>query len=183
MLEGYDNGWVYTTDLHEANYYNVSPGEYKFKVQSANCDGLWDTEGKTIEVILNEAYWRTAWFNMLIITLIAVVVYLITKFRIHQRLKMEMARRDERKKIRNKIARDFHDELGHTATQISLMAAILKKEHTANPDKIDCCLDKIADSAKQLFDEMREFNWELDPGKDTLYHIVVSLKNFSDTPF
>jgi len=183
MLEGYSSGWIYTTDLREANYYNVSPGEYNFVVQSANCDGLWDANGKRIKIVLNEAFWRTAWFNILAVILIAALVYSVTKFRINSKLKLEMARFDERKKIRNKIARDFHDELGHTATQISAMAAVLKKECSTDPAKINMRLDKIAENAKLLFDEMKEFNWELDPEKDSLYYIIVSLKNFSDTLF
>ena len=45
MLEGFDHGWTEAGARRTAYYTNIPPGRYTFRVQAANNDGLWNTEG------------------------------------------------------------------------------------------------------------------------------------------
>ena len=64
QLEGYDNGWVETTDRRMAFYTNLKPGRYTFHVVAANADGVWNQTGDTLEMELRPHYYQTAWFDV-----------------------------------------------------------------------------------------------------------------------
>ena len=45
-LEDYDKDWIYTDATKRfANYTNLDPGNYTFKVKASNNDGVWNEEG------------------------------------------------------------------------------------------------------------------------------------------
>ncbi len=64
-LEGYDQDWVETTDRRVANYTNLKPGRYTFRVIAANADGIWNDQGDWIEIELLPHFYQTAWFSLL----------------------------------------------------------------------------------------------------------------------
>ncbi|MBE9521889.1 MAG: PAS domain S-box protein, partial [Proteobacteria bacterium] len=64
MLEGFEEGWneVYS-DRRYATYANLDPGEYTFKVQGSNSDGVWNEEGTSINITITPPWWGTWWFR------------------------------------------------------------------------------------------------------------------------
>ena len=58
MLEGFDNRWV-STDRNFASYTNLSPGEYTFRIKGSNGDGIWNNEGKSIQIFISPPWWKT----------------------------------------------------------------------------------------------------------------------------
>jgi diguanylate cyclase (GGDEF)-like protein len=60
-LHGFDDGWVEGDDFRRAIYTNLPPGRFSFQVQSANNDGLWNTEGAAVDVVVIPAPWNTWW--------------------------------------------------------------------------------------------------------------------------
>ena len=182
-LEGYNTKWNYSCSKQQVNYFRLPPGKYIFKIHSANCDGIWDEKGKSLAIIISPAYWKTWWFYSVLVMILSIIVYFFIKFRVRSLVKIEKIKFEEREKIRKKIADDFHDELGHTATQISLTASLLKNELYKQSTMAEDLIGKISSYSKILYDEMRTLNWELDPEKDSLYDLIVTLKNFSDSLF
>ena len=62
MLYGFDASWRYTdAGRRFATYTNVPPGQYVFRVQGSNSDGLWNYKGKSIGIIIHPPFWRTRW--------------------------------------------------------------------------------------------------------------------------
>ena len=45
QLVGVDKNWVQNGNRHFANYTNLSPGTYTFRVKAANSDGIWREKG------------------------------------------------------------------------------------------------------------------------------------------
>ncbi|MDM8515678.1 two-component regulator propeller domain-containing protein [Desulfobacterales bacterium HSG16] len=63
MMEGFDNNWTYTNSaMRNARYTNLDPGRYIFKVKAANNDGVWNEQGKSVELIISPPWWDSAWF-------------------------------------------------------------------------------------------------------------------------
>jgi len=85
MLENFDEDWVDVGNNRRANYTNLDPGEYVFKVKVANSDGIWSDNVAQIKVIVEPPFWQTFWFILLfyIITPI-LMVYGIVMYRIKQ---------------------------------------------------------------------------------------------------
>jgi hypothetical protein len=62
MLEGFDRGWTEAGTRRTAYYTNIPPGTYTFRVQAANNDGLWNTEGAALSFELRPHFYQTSGF-------------------------------------------------------------------------------------------------------------------------
>jgi len=65
MLEGYDKDWVDAGNRRIAFYVNLHPGQYRFRVQACNQDGVWNTAGAESSVKLPPRIYQTGWFRAL----------------------------------------------------------------------------------------------------------------------
>jgi len=72
-LKGRDSRWEYLQagKARAAVYNNLEPGEYTFTVTACNEDGVWNTEGETIGIILESRFYQTPLFK------ISVLVFLM----------------------------------------------------------------------------------------------------------
>ncbi len=60
-LEGVDRDWVYSYARRYANYTNLDPGEYVFRVKGSNSAGIWNEEGTSVRIVITPPWWRTIW--------------------------------------------------------------------------------------------------------------------------
>jgi ligand-binding sensor domain-containing protein/signal transduction histidine kinase len=79
-MENFDQKWIYSGNKREANYTNLDPGEYVFRVKGSNNDGVWNEEGTSIRITITPPFWQTAWFR--VIGVIIVFSVLITGYKI-----------------------------------------------------------------------------------------------------
>jgi ligand-binding sensor domain-containing protein len=82
MLEGFDHGWTEAGARRSAYYTNIPPGRYTFRVQAANNDGLWNTEGAALAFELRPHFYQTIWFYALLLVAVAGVVVLLLRLRL-----------------------------------------------------------------------------------------------------
>ena len=189
QLEGFDPEWVYAGNNNMATYTNLNPGKYTFLVEAANNDGLWNEDAAILEILVKPPPWRT-WYAYLTYGLIGILlVYFYNRYRVNvhrkeieTKLKIERARLDEREDIRRKNAADFHDELGHSITRISLFAELAKREQKS-PEALSQYLNKVNENVKALSGGIRDFIWALDPDKDSVYEMLLRLQEFGDKLF
>lgn len=81
-LVGFDKQWNYVGSQTSANYTNLDPGQYIFKVKGANNDGVWaESEGLKITVL--PPWWETWWFRAIFLTLIVISSYTFYRVRIN----------------------------------------------------------------------------------------------------
>ncbi len=64
-LEGYDEHWVDAGDRRSAFYTNLRPGNYIYRVQASNADGVWSPEGDSVGIALRPEFYQTGWFTAL----------------------------------------------------------------------------------------------------------------------
>jgi class 3 adenylate cyclase/ligand-binding sensor domain-containing protein len=94
MLEGLDVRWVNAGTKREASYTNLSEGEYIFRVRAANNDGVWNSKGTAMRVVISPPWWRSWWFRVVSVLLGVGLVYML--YRIRTRALKEIAYRLER---------------------------------------------------------------------------------------
>lgn len=70
-LNGADKEWVMAGNRTYANYTNLQPGKYLFRLQSANSSGIWSNEITSLQIIITPAWWQTWWLRLAVIILIA----------------------------------------------------------------------------------------------------------------
>ncbi len=85
MLENFNEDWVDIGNSRRANYTNLDPGEYVFKVKVSNSDGIWSDDVAQIRVIVEPPFWRTLWFIIIFYIFIPLLmIYGIIRYRINQ---------------------------------------------------------------------------------------------------
>jgi signal transduction histidine kinase/streptogramin lyase len=79
ILENYDKQWRKSAFDETANYYNVPPGNYTFKVKSVNTNGL--TTEKSIDIIISPPWWTSWWAYVLFAFAITGSIWLLIWYR------------------------------------------------------------------------------------------------------
>ncbi|MBT4286126.1 MAG: PAS domain S-box protein [Deltaproteobacteria bacterium] len=106
-LEGVDHDWFYSKELRQGRYTGLDPGEYDFKIQGSNNDGIWNEEGTSIIIKVTPPFWRTWYFYLacIVITLgiILFVGYYYLKLKINQSLIEQSVQRENHTKELNEV--------------------------------------------------------------------------------
>jgi signal transduction histidine kinase len=117
-------------------------------------------------------------------SLIGFLIHLmILKTKVKRVAEIARIREEESERVRKKTAVDFHDELGHRLTRISLLTEIVKRKIGFSFSEIRPLLEQISENSAKLYDGTKDFIWAIDPKKDSLYELVVRLKDFGDEIF
>ena len=187
MMEGVDREWVDTRTRRSATYANLAPGSYTFRVRAMDSNGLRSEPGVVLALTVTPPYWQRWWF----LTGTGIVFVLAGAFgyrarvrsQVRRRLELEWVRQEEHERVRNRTARDFHDEMGHRLTRISMLSELARRKIGESPAEVRTLLDTINENAHQLFNGTRDFIWSLDTRNDTLFDMAVRLKDFGDELF
>lgn len=168
-LSSIDREWV-TSEHHFCQYPNLSDGTYTFEVRASNEYGLW-SEICSYRIIIEPPYWKTWWFIMLVTLAGGGLISLIVYSRIQAMLAVE--------RLRNKIAADFHDAIGAGLTQVHYLTqtALMHSEKTEQVRHNLTIIDAIS---KSLYEEMRDIIWLVNPRRDSLYELILRLKESSE---
>ena len=95
---------------------NSDQVNYNLSIQSSNNDGIWGSEIKSMDILIKRPIY-SRWYAWLIYGLILLsLIYAFYKMKINHITNLSKAREEERTKIRERSARDFHDEVGSLVT-------------------------------------------------------------------
>jgi ligand-binding sensor domain-containing protein len=83
-LEPFDKDWIFT-NKREINYTNVPAGAYKFRYKVITGNPRWKVPEKTLEVSINEIFYRTWWFRGFILVIIGSGIVAFYRYRFQQR--------------------------------------------------------------------------------------------------
>jgi len=93
----------------------------------------------------------------------------------------EVIQLSKEQKVREEIARDFHDQIGNKLASLRHLAELIKmKKNSAEQDQI---ISKIDLNAKDVYDNFRDFIWTLDAKSDQLTELFMYLRDFADDYF
>ncbi|WP_418358332.1 EAL domain-containing protein [Shewanella basaltis] len=80
MLAGFDEDWI-TTQQPNAMYTNLAAGDYVFKVQSTNSDGIWSTQQAEFAFTINQAWWYYTLIASALTILFIIVLFILSRFK------------------------------------------------------------------------------------------------------
>ena len=80
---------------------------------------------------------------------------------------------------RSRIAKDIHDDLGASLTQISLLSEIGKSE-LDHVDQAREYFDKIAEKSRSVVQALDEIVWAVNPRNDNLVRFAQYLCQFAE---
>jgi len=86
-------------------------------------------------------------------------------------------------KVREKVAQDFHDEMGNNLASISVLSQLIQNKLGSAGQEVEALLNKIDIASKNLFSGTRDFIWAIDPKNDNLREVYYNLKDFGEELF
>ncbi len=180
-LDGVDGAWIDAERQRVADYNYLPPGKYKFHVIACNNDGVWNMTGANLALQVLPQFWQTWWFHLFT----GIFVMLITGCLVHLIIRRQIKLKTERlerqhalERERARIARDIHDDLGASLTNIALLSQAGRKEPT-QPEKTAAYMDQIYQTARELTRTMDEIVWAVNYKYDTLDSLATYFMKFS----
>lgn len=176
-LDGVEKNWTNEKNTQEVRYANLSPGKYTFRVKAANSDNVLSDEATLLIKILPPFY-STWWFRIGMTVILLSFIIFITKKAFQFKLKNRIRALEKEKALeeeRHRISKEMHDDLGAGLTQISLISEAAKRRKKAGKFPSEE-LGDIANTSRQLIENVSEIIWAMNPDFDTLSGMFAYLR-------
>lgn len=176
-LEGFDQEWIITSKQRIANYTNLSPGNYTFRVKSTNSDGIWMDNEHILNIEITPSFWQTGWAYLLYVILIIAVLYAILRtlfvfYRLRDKVKLE----HEETEMKTRFFTDISHEIRTPLTMIvSPVENIIENEGT--PGDIKSQLQLVLKNSNRM---LRMVNQILDFRKIQKMKLNIQETQFGD---
>lgn len=166
-LEGWDENWSDSGPNRNVTYSRLPAGRYAFHVRARNAAGVWNREGAKLDFLVDPFFWQRWWFRLLLVALITSLGWLAYYLR--------MARLRQLERLRLRIARDLHDDVGANLASIALITEAMQK-HPPFGSPAD-----VQRIAMQTIDALRDIVWFIDPARDNLGDLVSRMRDTAPT--
>lgn len=167
-LDGLDEKWIEAGTRRTVNYSHLPPGEYVFRVMAANTDGIWNSEGRSIRIVVLAPFYKTLPFWSMLLAILAVLGFLLYRYRISQLQKLATAQEafsrqliESQEAERKRIARELHDGLGQNLLIIKNRAKLGRL--VGEKDQTDEQFFEIQESVTDALSEVRTIAYNLRP--------------------
>jgi len=167
-MEGFDKEWIYAGKAHEATYTNLDPGTYRFIVQASFENNTWGVRYTSLHVTIIPPWWKTWWFYLLAVSFTVAILYALYRFRIYQLTRLD--------RLRNRIARDLHDEVGSSISTISIYSKIVQQQIASKTFNNEPLVKKINDYAAEIMESMSDIVWNINTKNDAFEHIISRMR-------
>ncbi|MBV9961348.1 MAG: hypothetical protein JO072_03805 [Parafilimonas sp.] len=170
-LTGIDKDWHQSSNLNEAVYNYLPPGDYIFKVRAENSEGK---ESAITELHLHviPPFWQTWWFLGFLILLILVTFYFFDKERIK---KIQALQR-----VRTQIAQNLHNDVNTTLNHINLLSEMAKIKADKDVERSKEYIGQISDKSRTMIDSMDDMLWTLNPQNDSMEKTILRMKEYAE---
>ena len=167
-LEGFEKDWNYVGNNRTATYTNLAPGNYIFKVKSANADGTWSDAQLELKIKILPPWWKTVWayfiyFSILVFLIIYLNKIYQNRFKAGQAILLEKEKTIQLEKLNNKKLQFFTNISHEFRTPLTLIINPLedilrsKKISPEIHNKLKI-VHKSSDRLSRLINELMDFN-------------------------
>jgi ligand-binding sensor domain-containing protein/signal transduction histidine kinase len=158
ILEGFDKQWTQAGSRRNAYYTNLPPRHYRFRVQAANENGIWNERGAEFSFVIQPPFYRTPWFILVVTILLAGIIFAGYRMRV----RVIRSQFDAILAERTRIAREIHDTLAQgfvgVSVQLELTAHLLAQSHVLEASQQ---VDRTRDLVREGLADARRSIWDL----------------------
>lgn len=175
-LEGLQEDWIEIGEQRSVSFSHLPGGAYVFRVSVGDRQGNWSEKEAILPIVVAFPFHQRPIFYFLMASFILLLAWGIHSLRwyFQRRKLLAMAT------VRERAVADFHDELGHRLTKISLFIERVFHQNPRLEGESHQYLQKISSNASELYHSMRDFLWTMNPKKDALLELAILLKDFGD---
>lgn len=169
ILEGYENEWHEVRNRRIVYYYNLEPGEYKFRVKVSNYNYEWNDQEASVKIVIPPYIYQTMTFKILSPILLLSLIFLYVKWRVDKQEKLtkkleEMVKQrtddlkryaeelEKANKTKDKFFSIISHDLRNPVHSISSIAEFLcSNRNELSSDELDDMLTQIMNSSIKLY--------------------------------
>ncbi|WP_373520880.1 two-component regulator propeller domain-containing protein [Aquiflexum sp.] len=169
-LSGIDQDWKSSGQNNMAVYSLLPAGRYTLEFRSENEAGISSSIG-SFDFRISPPFYETWWFRLLVITIVLWTILLIYRLHINRVLAVV--------KVRNRVARDLHDDMGSTLSTINILSSMAKTKLHTDPAKTSDYISKISDNSQRMMEAMDDIVWSIKPQNDTMEKVIARMREFT----
>lgn len=132
-LDGFDEKWI-NGQQRTANYTNIPPGKYVFRVKSTNSNGTWIENERKLEIRVKPSFFETYWAYFIYMILLFLLLYTILRsIFIFYRMKDRVLLEQEQTEMKTRFFTDISHEIRTPLTMIvSPLENIISDKQTSD---------------------------------------------------
>ncbi len=171
-LEGADKDWIAADPMQlQANYNLLPPGKYRFLVRSQNEEGINSSHITQLHFYIHPSFWQSVWFYLLLALLAAGLLYYLHHLRVQRLLHVE--------KVRTRLARDLHDDMGSTLSTINILSNMAMQKAGTDEKTTREFISRISNNSSRMMEAMDDIVWSINPVNDSMRKITARMKEFA----
>jgi signal transduction histidine kinase/ligand-binding sensor domain-containing protein len=179
-LEGAEKNWVFDGAKKNFRYNNLASGHYKLWARAANSDGIWSRPELLYSFTILAPWWETWWFKTLAVIGLGGITIGTTRYISRQKLKKMLERSEKEReieKMRSRISRDLHDDIGSGLSRIALISenAVTEQDNPALKQQ----LEKLSHSSRELMESLGEIVWAMNPKHDDIESLMSYIRSYA----
>ena len=164
---GLQNEWSVLNNSNVLTFTNFPSGEYVLEVMASTNYGNWNKETILLPIKVEEIYYKTWWFFASWGILTFLLFYVFRRYELNNIKKME--------KLRLRISKDLHDELGSALTGIAIRTDLINEnidEETKNK-----FLKEISIESRSAVDSLSDIVWALDSTNNSIQDLYDRMES------
>lgn len=155
-LDGFDKEWIYAGNQRIANYTNLSPGKYLFRVRSTNSDGVWAENERTLPIEVLSPFWATGWAYFVYVVLIALILFVVFRIlHIFYTMRNKIVLEKQESEIKSRFFTNISHEIRTPLTMIvSPIEHLMQSKST--PDTVKEQLKPVSKNTNRLLNMVNQ---------------------------
>ncbi len=179
-LRGFDTEWIEAWTQRTAIYPRLPEGRYEFEVTACNEAGVWNKTGFHVPFAVRPFFWQTWWFRGLVAVTFTAAIIAMVRYASFRRLRQRMQSLEQQAvldKERARIAKDLHDDLGASMTQMTLVLELALQQRP-EPDAVIATVQDGLLAAREAIKSLDAAVWAVNPANNTLPELVAYIGQF-----
>jgi signal transduction histidine kinase len=157
-LDGFDRDWVTAGARRRNAYYtNLSPGDYRFRVEAQLEDGTWDQSSTAWSFSVRRAFYQTPWFALLAFGVVGSAIWgtwLLRLRMVHREFAAVLSER-------MRLSRELHDTLLQSMVGVALQIEDAAQDLAPDATVARSRLSGIRRRVEGHIREVRQSIWDM----------------------
>ena len=179
-LTGLEQQFSTPVNSNVVDYPSLPPGKYTFEVKALSPEEKISSGVAIFKFEITPPFYQQPIFRVLGVVLLVLIgfalQYFVHRHQTNKKLAHEALKRDEKQKLRQQTAEDFHDDLGNKLTRITVLSDVLHTKLDSDDTEQKNLVEQIQQNAVALYNGTKDILWALDPKSDNLYETLVHIR-------
>ncbi len=171
-LRDVETEWRTTAPNLVIAYAGVPVGEHALLVRVRDAYGRIGGTHAVLMINVSGPIWQQWWFYALLALGISGGVFLWSRYRMKQALKLH--------DVRNKIASDLHDEVGSSLSSITIGSQLATQLSSNENEQVKQLMARIGETSSESLRSMSDIVWAIDPKNDEGEALVKRMRRIAN---